>query len=109
MAGRGPQGDLSAARGEAMDRSRHTPVLLTPVLEHLQPTNGATYIDATLGAGGYTRAILNAADCRVLAVDRDPTPAGELARSRARLPPTGHGLARGVELLDAVISRNGHV
>ena len=72
MADRGPQKDLSAARGEAMDRSRHTPVLLIPVLKHLQPKDGATYIDATFGAGGYTRAILDAANCRVLATDRDP-------------------------------------
>lgn len=72
MAGRGPQGDLSAARGEAMDRSRHTPVLLIPVLQHLQPKDSATYIDATFGAGGYTRAILDSANCNVLATDRDP-------------------------------------
>ena len=72
MADRGAQGGLSAARGEAMNRSRHTPVLLTPVLAHLQPRDGARYVDATFGAGGYTRAILEAADCRVLAIDRDP-------------------------------------
>ena len=72
MADRGPQGDLSAARGEAKSRSRHTPVLLLSVLEHLRPRDGAAYIDATFGAGGYTRAILDAADCRVLAIDRDP-------------------------------------
>ena len=30
------------------------------------------YIDGTFGAGGYTRAILEAADCRVWAVDRIP-------------------------------------
>lgn len=73
MAGRGAQGGLGTARGEAMRRNRHTPVLLAPVLEHLQPREAAVYVDATFGAGGYTRAILDAADCRVLAVDRDPT------------------------------------
>lgn len=72
MAGRGAQGGLRTARGEAMKRDRHTPVLLTAVLEHLQPEDGAAYIDATFGAGGYTRAVLGAADCRVLAIDRDP-------------------------------------
>lgn len=72
MAGRGAQGGLRAARGEAMNRSRHTPVLLAPVLAHLQPRAGASYVDATFGAGGYTRAILESADCRVLAIDRDP-------------------------------------
>lgn len=72
MAGRGTQGDLSAARGEAKNRSRHTPVLLLSVLEQLRPRDGAAYIDATFGAGGYTHAILDAANCRVLAIDRDP-------------------------------------
>lgn len=52
---------------------RHVPVLLTEVLESLQPGPHETYIDGTFGAGGYTRAILMAADCRVLAIDRDPT------------------------------------
>jgi 16S rRNA (cytosine1402-N4)-methyltransferase len=50
----------------------HIPVLLREVLQALQPADGATYIDATFGAGGYTRAILEAADCNVAALDRDP-------------------------------------
>ena len=33
--------------------------------------DGGIYIDATFGAGGYTRAILAAADCRVIGIDRD--------------------------------------
>jgi 16S rRNA (cytosine1402-N4)-methyltransferase len=48
-------------------------VLLSSVLTQLDPQDGAVYIDGTFGAGGYTRAILEAADCRVLAIDRDPT------------------------------------
>ena len=50
----------------------HIPVLLSEVLEALKPTDGATYIDATFGAGGYTSALLEAAECSVLALDRDP-------------------------------------
>ena len=51
--------------------ARHIPVLVRPVVEHLNVRDGGVYIDGTFGAGGYTRAILAAADCRVLAVDRD--------------------------------------
>lgn len=54
-------------------RARHIPVLLAEVLASLKPHNGATFIDATFGAGGYTRAILESAGCSVLALDRDPS------------------------------------
>ncbi len=53
--------------------SPHFPVMLAEVLDVLAPKDGALYIDGTFGAGGYTRALLNAADCQVWAVDRDPT------------------------------------
>lgn len=52
---------------------RHIPVLISEVLEQLQPAAGETYIDGTFGAGGYSRAILDAAPCRVIAIERDPT------------------------------------
>lgn len=52
--------------------SPHAPVLLAEVIEALAPKPGDVIIDATFGAGGYTRAILErGAD--VVALDRDPT------------------------------------
>ncbi len=62
----------------------HIPVMLTEVLEALSPRDGLTYVDGTFGAGGYTRAILEAADCKVVAIDRDPRAieAGEGLRAR---------------------------
>src|SRR6267142_1780556 len=51
--------------------ARHVPVLVRPAIEHLNIRAGGVYIDGTFGAGGYTRAILAAADCKVLALDRD--------------------------------------
>ena len=52
--------------------SPHAPVLLAEVIEALAPQSGDVIIDATFGAGGYTRAIL-ATGATVIALDRDPT------------------------------------
>src|SRR5436853_4474369 len=51
----------------------HTPVLLEETLQFLDPQPGGRFIDATLGAGGHTRAILDrtAPNGQVLAIDRD--------------------------------------
>ena len=52
--------------------SGHLPVMLKEVLAALGPRDGARYVDGTFGGGGYARAILEAADCNVLGIDRDP-------------------------------------
>lgn len=71
MRRRGASGD--APRSTKPERDRHIPVLLSEVVESLAPADNQLVIDGTFGAGGYTRAILEAADCRVLAFDRDIT------------------------------------
>jgi 16S rRNA (cytosine1402-N4)-methyltransferase len=47
--------------------------MLAEVLAALHPHDGGVYVDGTFGAGGYTRAILDAAQTRVIAIDRDPS------------------------------------
>jgi 16S rRNA (cytosine1402-N4)-methyltransferase len=50
----------------------HAPVMLNEVLAALAPADNEIYIDGTFGAGGYTKAFLDSADCTVIAIDRDP-------------------------------------
>jgi 16S rRNA (cytosine1402-N4)-methyltransferase len=63
-----------------MTAAPHIPVMLNEVVAGLAPRDGAAYLDGTFGAGGYTRAILNAAACRVYGIDQDPD---SVARGRA--------------------------
>ncbi len=62
----------------------HLPVMLNEVIEALAPRDGASYVDGTFGGGGYTTAILEAADCKVLGIDRDPA---AIARGQALVSP----------------------
>lgn len=64
---------LPMAAAQAAQFAAHVPVMLAEVLDALRPRDGAAYVDGTFGAGGYTRAILEAAQTRVIAIDRDPS------------------------------------
>jgi 16S rRNA (cytosine1402-N4)-methyltransferase len=55
-----------------MSGSPHIPVLLDEVVAALEPRAGAVFVDGTFGAGGYSRALLDAAPCQVFGIDRDP-------------------------------------
>jgi 16S rRNA (cytosine1402-N4)-methyltransferase len=68
----------------------HVPVLLAEVVAALAPAPGECHVDATFGAGGYTRAILSTG-ARVVAFDRDPDAAA-----------TGRALAQGESALTLV-------
>ena len=59
----------------------HIPVLLRPLLEAVAPIGGV-WLDGTLGAGGYTRGLLEAGAEQVIGVDQDPL-ALEMAKSWA--------------------------
>lgn len=54
------------------DQTRHMSVLRDEVVHALQPKPGGIYVDGTFGAGGYSKALLDAANCTVWGIDRDP-------------------------------------
>jgi 16S rRNA (cytosine1402-N4)-methyltransferase len=65
-------------------------VLLGEVCDALEAARGGTFVDGTFGAGGYTRAILDAnPQNRVIAIDRDPDAIASgvalVAKARGRL------------------------
>ncbi|HEY6254451.1 MAG TPA: 16S rRNA (cytosine(1402)-N(4))-methyltransferase RsmH [Xanthobacteraceae bacterium] len=67
MTGGSDSGTPAGAGGLA----HHIPVLVRPAVAFLAVRDGGIYLDATFGAGGYSRAILADADARVIAIDRD--------------------------------------
>lgn len=95
--------------------SPHIPVLRDEMIAALAPANDAVYVDATFGAGGYARAILQAAQCRVCAFDRDPRALalgagmqqdlkGRLILIQSRFGEMAHQLTdHGVQAVDGVV------
>lgn len=77
-----------------MNAALHMPVMLNEVLDYLNPEDGKVYVDGTFGAGGYSRAILDAADCVVVAIDRDET-ALEAAQALQSLYPSRFHFVQG--------------
>ncbi|WP_208347784.1 16S rRNA (cytosine(1402)-N(4))-methyltransferase RsmH [Pseudaestuariivita rosea] len=61
-----------AAAAQIPDDAPHIPVLLRPLMRAVEPVSGI-WLDGTFGAGGYTRALLDAGAGQVIAIDRDPT------------------------------------
>ena len=105
-----------ATPGGAPDEPEHRPVLLHPLIESLQPKPGGIAVDATLGGGGVTAALLERVipGGTVLAVDRDQA---ALDAARVRFAAYGDALqpahgnfrdleglatARGLREVDAV-------
>ncbi len=92
------------------DVSTHKPVLLGEVVRFLNPSADGVYVDATLGGGGHTEALLRASapSGRVLAFDRDPE---AIRRTGKRLASYGKRLSTVLGSfadLRAHIEENGH-
>lgn len=52
--------------------ARHIPVMKDEMVAAVAPRDGDIIVDGTFGAGGYSRALLQEASCKVIAFDRDP-------------------------------------
>ncbi|WP_343082241.1 16S rRNA (cytosine(1402)-N(4))-methyltransferase RsmH [Ostreiculturibacter nitratireducens] len=63
---------MAAAAATTDRQDPHIPVLIGPLIEAVAPVEGV-WLDGTFGAGGYTRALLEAGAERVIGVDRDPS------------------------------------
>ena len=59
----------------------HEPVLVSEVLEHLEPARGGVFVDCTVGLGGHAERLLEAGASRLIGIDRDPAALDE-ARNR---------------------------
>lgn len=68
--------DRLDAHEQEPNAQQHIPVLLEQVVAALAPADGEVFIDGTFGAGGYARALLDAAACQVIGIDRDPDVVG---------------------------------
>mgnify|MGYP003325886130 CR=1 FL=1 len=49
----------------------HQPVMINETIKNLVHDPAGTYLDCTFGGGGYSRAILNFPETRVIGIDRD--------------------------------------
>jgi 16S rRNA (cytosine1402-N4)-methyltransferase len=84
----------------------HVSVLKTEALDALAPRRGQVFVDATLGAGGHSEAILAIDGTRVIGIDRDDvalqTAERRLARFGDRFVPVK---ARFSEIADVLAAR----
>lgn len=70
----------------------HIPVMATEAVAALAPADGSVQVDMTYGDGGYTRALLDAAQCIVWALDRDPAAAARAAILAEQYPGRLHAV-----------------
>jgi 16S rRNA (cytosine1402-N4)-methyltransferase len=82
----------------------HVPVLLAEVLAALAPLPEARIIDGTFGAGGYSRALLEAG-AAVIAIDRDPRVAPFAESLKAQFPDSFTFIPGAFSTLDELVGR----
>ncbi len=87
------------------DSASHIPVMMDEMLAALHPRDGEVYVDGTFGAGGYTRAILDRANCTVIAVDQDPEALPRVSAMQAKYGARLKFIAGNFGDLEALLNR----
>ncbi len=82
----------------------HRPVMVEEVIQALAPRDGGLYVDGTFGRGGYTKAMLDAAACRVFGIDRDPEAIDAGLRLAAHYPGRLQMLEGRFSVMDALLA-----
>jgi len=85
----------------------HISVLLHETIDALDPRDGAVILDGTFGAGGYSRAFLNAARCQVWAIDRDPRAIEAADALKEECQPRFHFIQGRFSEMDRLLSHQG--
>ena len=86
----------------------HIPVMLREVLRVLEPKDGGIYVDGTFGGGGYARAVLDAADCEVVGIDRDAEAVRRASSVAKRYPGRLHLLQGRYGDMDRLVAETNH-
>jgi len=86
----------------------HVPVLLNEVIAALSPLAGARIVDGTFGAGGYSRALLEAG-ANVVAIDRDPSVLPYAEALSADFPDSFTFVAGTFSQLDSLAAEHGPI
>ena len=85
----------------------HVPVMRDAAVAWLRPRDGGIYLDGTFGGGGYARAILDAAQCTLWAIDRDPAAIARGAELAAAYPGRLHIVEGRISALLALLNAAG--
>jgi 16S rRNA (cytosine1402-N4)-methyltransferase len=85
----------------------HLPVLMDEAVAALAIRDDGVYVDATFGGGGFSRAMLVAATCRVVGIDRDPEAVAR-GRALAAAEPRFRMLEGRFGELDSLLAAAGH-
>ncbi len=89
------------------DGEGHVPVMLQEAMEALGPHDGAVFVDATFGGGGYSEALLEAANCTVWGLDRDPQALARGAELERRYPGRLRVLSGRFSEMDSLLAAHG--